>query len=295
MTDRLFAFRECRLRMSRARFAALCAAALCLGCVFAPFERAAAQIRPGPRPIPPPGSFRFPALRLLNGTADDDDQANAATVDAEDNVIAAGTILNADTGRDFTVAKFNRFGDTAWVRVEERMLRGEALAVAVDSQQNVIAAGWERDGSGADFPVVRKYSPAGDLIFEQAVAEDIGGVVIDRGSRILAVAVDRQDNIVAVGRLVTIQDFFSTRGEMLVWKLDPSGREAWRRQLAGTRPDGDSEARAVAIDPFDNVIVAGLVDNLNTGADAAVVKLRPDGSLVFRVERPDPPRRAGLA
>ena len=44
---------------------------------------------------------------MINGTANGFDQAFAVTVDADGDVVAAGSTQNIGTGTDFTVVKLN--------------------------------------------------------------------------------------------------------------------------------------------------------------------------------------------
>ena len=65
-------------------------------------------------------------------------------VDTQGNVLAAGYTTNTGTGQDFTVAKFAPDGTLLW----QQTLNGTAnvadaaFSVAVDTQGNVLAAGF---------------------------------------------------------------------------------------------------------------------------------------------------------
>src|SRR4051812_31865656 len=83
------------------------AALLGVGVGIAPLPRAAAQI--GLPPLHP-----VPRLRLLNGTADSFDAANAVAVDGSGNFITAGESSNVGTDRDFTVRKYAPSGAVLW-------------------------------------------------------------------------------------------------------------------------------------------------------------------------------------
>jgi uncharacterized delta-60 repeat protein len=99
----------------------------------------------------------------IRGTANGDDQARAVTVDRSGNVVAAGFTENGATSYDFTVVKLAASnGVELWRRVSHGTATPsgskleEAVAVAVDAQDNVVAAGTTQNtGSFFDFSVVK--------------------------------------------------------------------------------------------------------------------------------------------
>ncbi len=133
--------------------------------------------------------------QTLNGTANVDDAAVAVAVDTEGNVFAAGITENTGTGRDFTVVKFARDG-TLWQQTINGTANSadEAWSVAVDTQGNVLAAGYTvNTGTDQDFTVA-KFAPDGTLFWQQSInGIDIGG------DYALSVVADTQGNVLAAG------------------------------------------------------------------------------------------------
>ena len=97
--------------------------------------------------------------QVINGTANDIDRAEAVTVDAAGDVVAAGSTLNTGTSEDFTVVKFRGTdGAVLWSRNINGTanLEDGAFAVTVDAAGDVVAAGiTENTGTSVDFTVVK--------------------------------------------------------------------------------------------------------------------------------------------
>jgi len=158
-------------------------------------------------------------------------------------------------------------GAWAWqVTINGTANRGEeAIAVAVDSAGDVVAAGWtDNRGSFNDFTVVKVEGASGAELWRVVIAGSGRG-----GDLAIAVAVDGAGDVVAAGW--TDNDTSGTGLDFLVVKLAGStGAELWRYVL--NPADGDDEAYAVAVDSAGDVVAAGYTSN--TGPwDFTVVKL----------------------
>jgi uncharacterized delta-60 repeat protein len=107
----------------------------------------------------PDGTLLWQGIR--NGSANSEDQALSVAMDTLGNVVAAGFITHADSGPNFTVAKFASDGTFLWQQscsgTASRLDR--AFRVAVDRLGNVVAAGYiTNTGTGDDFTVA-KFAP----------------------------------------------------------------------------------------------------------------------------------------
>jgi hypothetical protein len=207
----------------------------------------------------------------INGTANGDDAANAAAVDAAGNVVAAGSTFNTGTGFDFTVIKFDgSSGAVLWSQAINGTANGsdQAVAVAVDGEGNVVAAGSTfNTGTGFDFTVIKFDGSSGAVLWNQA----INGTA-DGSDQAVAVAVDGEGNVVAAGSTANT----GTGADFTVIKFDgSSGAVLWSQAIDGTAND-DDRADAVAVDGEGNVVAAGVTINTGTGLDFTVVKF--DGS-----------------
>jgi uncharacterized delta-60 repeat protein len=92
----------------------------------------------------------------FNGIDPSDDRALSVAVDKQGDVVAAGytQIFQMRPRRDFTVAKFDGDGTLLWQQTLNNS-SGDAHAVAVDQQGNVIAAGRISNRTFIDFMVAK--------------------------------------------------------------------------------------------------------------------------------------------
>ena len=131
-------------------------------------------------------------------------------------------------------------------------------AATADSAGNIIIVGARRDGDAPWYPLTLKLAPAGTVLWRH--------VENDRSATMLAVAVDRSDNIIATG----------TGG---TFKYSSEGLKLWRNDAFGT---------VVKIDTTNNVIMSRgtfwtpfpMMVTKPTPIDTT--KLRSDGTLVWQ-------------
>jgi len=137
-------------------------------------------------------------------------------------------------------------------------------AVAIDSADNAIGAGITTRANGDHGFVVAKFSGLdGSLLWR---VEKDGTTNGDDDA--FAVAVDSNDNVVAVGQ--TLNQV--TNSDLTAIKLNgATGAELWRRVIDGTANNQDV-ARSVAIDSANNVVVAGRITDAITSGNFAVIK-----------------------
>ncbi len=168
------------------------------------------------------------------------DAATAVAVDSNDNVIVVG-YENNGSDKDWKVIFYSssgepRGGDSYYnTRGDD-----EALAVAVDSNDNAIVVGYQKNDD-KDWKVV-SYSPLATKNWERSYNSGSGSDV----------AIDSKNNAIVVG-----YEFRDT----VNWKIisySPSGNVNWEQSYDSGGYDG---ALAVAIDSKDNVIAGGFVDN----------------------------------
>lgn len=215
--------------------------------------------------------------QVINGNANSSDQAVAVTVDTEGNVVAAGFTTNTETGVDFTVVKLDGVGgDELWRQVISGTANAadRALAVAVDTAGNVVAAGFIYNTSPfffpfRDFTVAKFAGTSGEEIWSQVIkgTSPESFFVFDET---VAVTVDGAGDVVAAGFTENIGINFN----FTVAKLDgTSGEEIWRQLIKGNATSNDDFARAVTVDGDGNIVAAGSTENTGTGFDFTVVKL----------------------
>lgn len=237
-----------------------------------------------------------PIYRLysMNGTANADDIAKAVAVDSRDNRIAGGVMINANwtprgtsNNKDWLVAKYSPAGALLWTRsLPGAFFDDEVNAVAVDGQDNVVAAGYvssiNNTGAltGTEFAVAR-WDAAGSLAWSRALAGT--RLVGQKVNEAMAVTTDSQGNVLAAGYMTNeVTDaagVVSPDEDFTVVKLNGlTGNEMWRKTIKGSRFAHSDRARAVAVDAADNVIAAGFVKNFGSERDIRVAAWNAAGT-----------------
>lgn len=133
------------------------------------------------------GNVNFTVVRLaggdgsvlwssaVDGPAAQEDVAFALALDKSDNVLAAGSMTTATTGRDFAVAKLDgTSGAMLWQRTlagkTNSLAQDSALAIAVDPDGNAIATGFlaESDaGVHLDLAAVKLDGATGNVLWSR--------------------------------------------------------------------------------------------------------------------------------
>ena len=210
--------------------------------------------------------------QVIDGPAHRNDIAQAVTVDAAGDVVAAGGITFVSTfAASFTVLKLDgASGAERWRQVITKtslVFDDVAWAVAVDAAGDVVAAGsLNATSTSQTFTVLKVDGASGAKRWQQDISS---------GSA-RAVAVDAAGNVVAAGSLAT-----PTSNDFTVIKFDgTSGAERWRQVITGPSFDGLSgldAARVVAVDAVGDVVAAGSTTTGGTSPDFFTV-IKFDGA-----------------
>lgn len=216
------------------------------------------------------------------------------------------TEIMSQKGQNFFVAKYNSSG-TAISSFRDGDKALEQLPVlATDSRGNLIVGGsfegytstiqGKAVGSGFNSIFLAKYLPGGspDWVVSAGGDESTSDFFGDPDTHLYSIAVDRQDNIYALGifdnNLILEGDTLQTLGgsDLYVAKFDSAGILQWIQQYGC--PEGDLSG-GLAIDSSNNVYVSGSVGaNFVFGdtslsnvdeADLFVAKLTPEGKRVW--------------
>jgi hypothetical protein len=217
---------------------------------------------------------------VIDGTATaSDDRALGVAVAPDGDIVSVGEIKNHDTSRDFAVFKFA--GDDGAVRwkYEANGTASDsidrALAVAVDSSSDVIAAGLtENQVTGDDLTVIKLSGATGAARWAQVIKGDANG-----SDFALAVAIDAHGDAFIAGSIYSAD----TGSDFVVLKMSgETGAELWRYSVDGGAR-GIDEALSIAVDGSGDVFAAGITESSDSGLDFAVVKLSgKDGTELWR-------------
>lgn len=211
------------------------------------------------------------------------DVVRAMLIQPNGKIILAGhAVIGAND--DFVLARYNSdgsldtsFGAAGIVTTAVGNFSDLALAVALQPDGKILAAGYSSNGANADFAVVR-YNADGTL---DSLFADNGKAVEPIGNSddvVRAIAVQADGKIVIAG-----YEFINSNSDIAVTRLNADGTLDTSFDADGklTLAIGllNDEAFAVAIQPEDQKIVISGYTYINTNGEIAVVRFNPNGTL----------------
>jgi uncharacterized delta-60 repeat protein len=212
-------------------------------------------------------------IRRYNGPGNGLDQATAIAVDENGNVFVTGWSTGSGTGRDYATIKYDKDGNTLWVRRYNGpgnaldLDLDEATAIAVDENGNVYVTGQSRNiGTFGDYATI-KYDADGNELW---VARYNGpGNFSDIPN---ALAVDASGNVYVTGQISgELQN-----NDYTTIKYDANGNELWVARYNGPGNSFDA-ANDLVVDSLGNVYVTGVSDGGGTSFDYATIKYNAAG------------------
>jgi uncharacterized delta-60 repeat protein len=187
--------------------------------------------------------------KTYNGPGTGPDQANAITTDAAGNVYITGTSDGNGSRDDYATVKYDKNGDTKWVRRYNGPgnFYDQANAIAVDNAGNVYVTG-RSDGSdlSGDYATI-KYDAAGNITWVKRYNGP--GNAFDQAT---AIAVDGAGNVYVTGESRDTENF----QDYATIKYDANGNELWVMRFSRGFHTSE-EATALAVDAAGNVYVTG--------------------------------------
>ncbi len=187
------------------------------------------------------------------------DRVLSITVDAADDVVAAGRIETLGEPRFAVVKLAGASGGVLW---QDTGAAGEVAAVVVNQDGDVIAAG--RDG-GADILLRKLTGATGTAMWQRSILGDAAPTAAGRVSLALGPGGDP----VVAGALAELD----TGLDIAVIRLaSEDGQERWRAIVTGSGPAPDVP-RALAIAPAGDVLVAGTLAAEGDDGDLAAISL----------------------
>ncbi|HYJ11659.1 MAG TPA: SBBP repeat-containing protein, partial [Polyangiaceae bacterium] len=238
------------------------------------------------RKLSPAGAVLW-TRQIFGGTNTRNDTANGVAADSDGNVLITGSLdfLGNNVG-DAYVRKLDPAGAQLW---EYEFTAGGAtydsgVAIAVAPAGDPVVLGWTAGDVGGtnagedDFFVSKLDADTGTPLWTVqygTAADDCAW----------AITVDPSGDVLVAGQTGTCLDSAYPSLDSFVMKLDgDNGSTVWKHDV--TTPTGEERARAVAVDPLGNVLVAGHSTgsfdsgkNVNVGKlDVYVRKLSPAGT-----------------
>lgn len=215
-------------------------------------------------------------VKRYNGPANGEDEAIALCVDHKGNVYVTGYSTGNGSGRDFTTIKYDKDGDTKWVKRFNGAgnANDQAAAIAIDDDGNVYVTGYSSGvGSSFDYTTI-KYDKDGDTKWVRTYNGP--GNSNDQAT---AIAVDDDGNVYITGN----SNGIGTGSDYATIKYNTAGTLQWVSRYNGA-VNGFDQANALAVDNNGNVYVTGyivtLINNEGTDeADIATIKYNASGLL----------------
>ncbi len=177
------------------------------------------------------------------------DKGVAITVDNNSNIYITGYATGQDGKKDIITAKYDRYGNTIWSRVEDGNFAfdSEGSALKVNANGDVYVTGYvTTSANNADIAVL-KYNSNGEKQWLRVID---GGV--SQEDKAWGIVIDETDNIYISG-YATMQN----RGtDYYTAKLDNAGNVIWSKTYDGGGNQGD-KAWGIVVDTDGCIYVTG--------------------------------------
>ncbi len=204
--------------------------------------------------------------RGANGPANSTDHGRDVAVDAAGNVAVVGYHTVTGEGRNIWVRLYDTNGTELWTQTSGNpsLLDDEAHGVAFDPDGNIVVAGFELDPVLPFRLWLRKYDPAGNILWTEQWDGETG-----EGARAFDVTVDDAGDIIVTGqnRTGAFYDF-------IVRKYDANGNGRWSTIIPAAA-ETNQVGRSVAVGPNRRIWVAGGLNQGIDGIDIYVARLAP--------------------
>ena len=161
----------------------------------------------------------------------------------------------------------------AWVRRIDGPVHGDDQAhdIKIDSVGNVIVTGWIETAAGNEDCHTVKYSPGGDLLWENTYAGSPTGT--DYG---YALTVDQADNTYVAG---FGNGTNSATFDIFVLKYDGNGNSVWTQRWSSPITNYSAYAYSIAVDNQGNVFTTGFMSDGFTDGEFITLKFNSSGVL----------------
>ncbi len=186
--------------------------------------------------------------RRFNGSSNLSDSPVAIAVDHSGAVYVTGTSYIADTQCEILTIKYKGNGDLIWIQSyrEPGSQRDRAVALNIDSMNNIVVAGYFLSTETGDDYITIKYNEQGTMLWR-----NIFNSKSDQDDCVTGQTIDRDGNIVVTG-----YSWADSLFEFSTIKYRANGDTAWIRHYSGSTGPND-RAQGLVVDDSGNVFVAG--------------------------------------
>jgi hypothetical protein len=216
----------------------------------------------------PSGALQWVARH--NGTANDDDGAEAIAVDAMDNVYVTGYSSELVTNGDYLTIKYDSSGTRQWITLYNYWTYNNgdhANAIVLDSVGNAYVTGGSSNGNAFDYATIM-YDSTGNQCW--VVRYNDSGNLNDMA---VAIGRDLAGNIYVTGESWS----GSLAGiDFVTIKYDANGVQQWLARYNGPA-SGEDAARCMVVNELGNAYVSGYSAGAGSNDDYATLKYNTDG------------------
>jgi len=213
-----------------------------------------------------------------SGPLNNSQPIQGVAVDSFDNIAAAGSIDIAGKNAEFFVVKYDENGTQLWNRSAGSIRSEFAQAVAVDSLNNIVAAGSFIQASTQPDVWIWKLNSSGTVLWNVTVGS------ASRPEEARGVAVDGDNNITVVGYN---ESSGAGSTSIYIWKYNTTGSQLWNKTIRAPGTNF-SDANGVAIDSDNNITITGYMQftmgmTLTPVKQVFTAKLTPGGTQIKNV------------
>jgi uncharacterized delta-60 repeat protein len=197
--------------------------------------------------------------KSFNGSANNEDAAAAIALSPEGYPVVTGYATDLIHDREFTTIRYDGEGNEEWVSTYDYSVAPYSgwdyvNDMAVDTEGNVIVAGYVTAWSTDYDWIIAMYDPSGSTIWTRRFIGPGGGEYERPSDVATALDLDGQGNIYVTG----YSDGFSMQMEnFLTIKYDSQGTEIWRAFYDWPESQSHDKAYDIAVDGDGNCYVVG--------------------------------------
>ncbi|MFC2157606.1 SBBP repeat-containing protein [Acidobacteriota bacterium] len=212
------------------------------------------------------------------------DYGTDVAVDSSGNVFVAGhSYVNPASDYDFVLIKYDTNGSELWYQLYNGPSSGvdKAVALALDSNEDVLITGYSDSGSvGDDYATIKYRGTDGALMWTGLYADGAARYNGPGNSADVpaAIAVDGSDNVIVTG---------ASKDNLSLWdyatvKYNTDGTPVWASPVRFTgQGSGHDQPHSMTLDSSGNIYVTGESDSGSANIDFCTIKYDPDGNTLW--------------